>query len=93
MSLRVQGFGSLKAEMKGGKIHRLWGRHFSLTLVAVSIATLFLWFLEKSPLSSLPSKDQFMISSSGLSFSSHKYSVSLYVPFPSYEFLEEIYFQ
>lgn len=66
MSLRDQGFGNVKAEMKGGNIHRLWGRNFSLTLLALICMTFFLWALEKSPLSKLSSEDQFVISPSDI---------------------------
>ena len=77
MSLRDQWFGSVKAEMKGEKIHRLLGTNFSLALVFVFCMILFLWVLERSPLSLLPSEDQFVISSSGMSFSSHSFDYIL----------------
>ncbi|CAH9070353.1 unnamed protein product [Cuscuta europaea] len=53
--------------MKGGNVGRLWGRQFSLTVAALLLTTIVLWFCEKNPLitSLLSAEDQFIMQSSG----------------------------
>ncbi|KAL8473532.1 hypothetical protein ACS0TY_030385 [Phlomoides rotata] len=59
-------------EMKGGQSNRIWGRHFSFSVAAIFVTTIFFWSWENNPLltSLLSAQEQFIMHTSDFTMDS-----------------------